>query len=60
MPNFYNNVKVRLNKSGYKIAKAEIMAAAEYLRIQDTNNATTELTGRQTSLKTRQCKQCND
>ncbi len=42
MPNFYNNVKVRLNKSGYKIAKAEIMAAAEYLRIQDTNNATTE------------------
>lgn len=43
MPNFYTNVKSRLNKKGIKgLTKTDFMLAAEHLGIEDMDNATTE------------------
>jgi len=43
MSKFYNNVKSRLNKKGIKgLIKSDYLLAAEYLGIEDLDNATTE------------------
>jgi len=43
MSKFYNNVKSRLNKKGIKgLTKTDYLLAAEYLGIEDLDNATTE------------------
>lgn len=43
MPNFYTNVKSRLNKKGIKgLTKTDFLVAAEELGISDLDNATTE------------------
>jgi len=43
MSKFYSNVKSRLNKKGIKgLTKSDYLLAAEYLGIEDLDNATTE------------------
>ncbi|MBN3946401.1 MAG: hypothetical protein HWQ38_07880 [Nostoc sp. NMS7] len=42
MPNFYSNIKTRLNKQGYKSTKDEILNAANYLGVIDIENANSE------------------